>query len=257
MVDDARLASYASSYADNGYVLVKGLFDKDEAAAYREESHALIKRLNRDADPTWASARELTMGNQTELKHCHDVQFYSAAFGKLLVDPRFTDVAAAVMGTPNVQLHHTKLFIKPPEKGSPFPLHQDHPFFPHAKHSMGAAIIHFDDAPLAKGCVRVVPGSHKNGPLEHASEGSFHLPFSEWPLEKSVPCEAEAGDVLFFTYLTVHGSGINTTQEARTTLLVQYRDPADPPLTDQHTGSLGQGMILRGVDPTSRAAATP
>ena len=256
MVDDSQLASYAKEYADSGYVLVKGLLDKAEAAAYREESHALIKRLNRDADPTWASARELTMGNQTELKHCHDVQFYAAAFGKLLVDPRFTDVAAAVMGTENVQLHHTKLFIKPPEKGSPFPLHQDHPFFPHAKHSMGAAIFHFDDAPLAKGCVRVVPGSHKNGPLEHASEGSFHLPFSEWPLEKSVPCEAEAGDVLFFTYLTVHGSGINTTQDARTTLLVQYRDPADPPLTDMHTGSLGQGMILRGVDPTSRASAT-
>jgi phytanoyl-CoA hydroxylase len=255
MVDDAQLASYAQSYAQEGFVLVKGLLDKAEAAAYREESHALIKRLNRDVDPTWGSARELAMGNQTELKHCHDVQFYSGAFARLIVDPRFTDVAAAVMGTPNVQLHHTKLFIKPPEKGSPFPMHQDHPFFPHEKHSMGAAIFHFDDAPLAKGCVRVVPGSHKNGPLEHASDGGFHLPFSDWPLEKSVPCEAEAGDVLFFTYFTVHGSGVNTTSESRTTLLIQYRDPADPPSTDSHAGSLGQGMILRGVDPTSRAAS--
>jgi phytanoyl-CoA hydroxylase len=257
MVDSSQLASYAESYAEKGFVLVKGLLDKAEAAQYREESHALIKRLNRDADPTWGSAREMAMGNQTELKHCHDVQFYSAEFAKLIIEPRFTDVAAAVMGTPNVQLHHTKLFIKPPEKGSPFPLHQDHPFFPHAKHSMGAAIFHFDDAPLAKGCVRVVPGSHKNGPLAHASEGSFHLPFSEWPLEKSVPCEAEAGDVLFFTYLTVHGSGVNTTDQARTTLLVQYRDPEDPPTTDMHTGSLGQGMMLRGVDPTCRSTASP
>ncbi|HZC27722.1 MAG TPA: phytanoyl-CoA dioxygenase family protein, partial [Actinopolymorphaceae bacterium] len=79
MVDDAQLASYAASYAENGFVLVKGLLDQAEAAAYREECHALAKRLN-NPDPTWGSARGLAMGNQTELKHCHDVQFYSGAF---------------------------------------------------------------------------------------------------------------------------------------------------------------------------------
>src|SRR5258706_2051380 len=36
--------------------------------------------------------------------------------------------------------------------------------------------IHFDDAPLEKGCVRVVPGSHKLGPLEHLHDGGHHLP---------------------------------------------------------------------------------
>ncbi|MQA26312.1 MAG: phytanoyl-CoA dioxygenase family protein [Micromonosporaceae bacterium] len=252
MVDEAVV----KAYQENGYVLVKGLLDAEEAKAYREQCHALIERLNHDADPTWDSARELGLGAQTELKHCHDVQFHSAAFSRLIVDPRFTDVAAAVMGTENVQLHHTKMFVKPPEKGSPFPMHQDYPYFPHARHTVGAAIFHFDDAPLEKGCVRVAPGSHKNGPLEHTSEGSWHLPFSEWPLEKSVPCEAEAGDVLFFTYLTVHGSGVNTTDEARTTLLVQYRDPQNIPTQNLHSRSLGQGMILRGIDPTVRAEAS-
>ena len=29
-----------------------------------------------------------------------------------------------VMGTPNIILHHTKAHVKPPGKGSPFPLHQ-------------------------------------------------------------------------------------------------------------------------------------
>ncbi|HEY8456119.1 MAG TPA: phytanoyl-CoA dioxygenase family protein [Actinopolymorphaceae bacterium] len=255
MTDQTQLKAYVDAYEESGYVLVKGLLSKSEAAEYREECHALVERLNRDVDPTWGSARELTMGQQTMLRHCHDVQFYSAAFSKLIIDPRFTDIAAALMKTPNVQLHHTKMFVKPPEKGSPFPMHQDYPYFPHAKHSVAAAIFHFDDAPLAKGCVRVVPGSHKNGPIEHESEGGFHLPFEKWPLESSVPCEAEAGDVLFFSYLTVHGSGINTTSEPRTTVLVQFRDPTDPPTVDRHTQSLGQGMMLRGIDPTSRSAS--
>lgn len=243
---------YARAYRENGFVLVKGLLSKEEAAAYREEAHALIDRLNRDADPTWGSARDLGMG-QTMLKHSHDAQFHSAAFSRLILDPRFTDVAAAVMGTPNVQLHHTKLFVKPPEKGSPFPMHQDAPYFPHAKHSVGAAIFHFDDAPEEKGCVRVVPKSHLGGALEHEGEGGWHLPFDRWPLSDAQPCVAEAGDVLFFTYFTVHGSGVNTSDEPRTTLLIQYRDPEDRPTKDVHTGSLGQGMMLRGVDPSVQA----
>jgi len=250
VTDPDRLAAYAQQYAEEGYVLVKGLLSSEEAAAYRQESHRLLTALNRDDDATWASAADVSGMLPTQLKHLHDAQFYSAAFSRLLVDPRFTEVAAAVLGTPNVQLHHTKLFVKPPENGSPFPLHQDHPFFPHTYHRVGAAIFHFDDAPEEKGCIRVIPGSHRAGPREHDPAGSFHLP--DVPFESSVPQPAQAGDVIFFTYLTVHGSGVNVSNEARTTWLVQYRDPADPVTVRTHEHSLGQGMMLAGVDPTGR-----
>ena len=200
-------------------------------------------------DATWGSSKTIA-GAPTALQQCHDVQFYDANFTRLLLDERFTQTASQVMGTPNVQLHHNKLFIKPPGKGSPFPMHQDAPYFPHDEHSMIAAIIHFDDAPLEKGCVRVVPGSHRLGMLEHLSEGGWHLPFEDYPLEAALACPAQAGDALFFSYLTVHGSGINLSDEARTTLLVQMRDPEDKPTLATHE-SRGQGMMLRGVDPTS------
>lgn len=244
------LDDYAEQYADQGFVLVKGLLSTEEAAAYRVESHRLLAALGPTPDPTWQSAAALTMGAGTRLEHLHDAQFYSAAYSRLMVDQRFTDVAAAVLGTPNVQLHHTKLFVKPPENGSPFPLHQDYPFFPHTHHRVGAAIFHFDDAPEEKGCIRVVPGSHRQGPRDHDPEGGFHLP--DLPFETSVPVPAEAGDVIFFSYLTVHGSGVNVSHEARTTWLIQYRDPADPPAVRMHEHSLGQGMMLAGVDPTGR-----
>ena len=236
-------------YPENGYRLVEGLLSREEALELRSACHALAARLSahKDIDATWGSAKS---ERQTSLLHCHDVQFYDARFSRLLTDERFTDVAAALMDTPNVQLHHDKMFIKPPAKGSPFPMHQDQPFFPHERHSMMAAIFHFDAAPLEKGCVRVVPGSHKLGPLEHQPEGGWHLPFEQYPLNAAVPCPAKAGDVLFFSYLTVHGSGVNESNEARTTLLVQLRDPEDRPSNDEHR-SRGQGMMLRGVDETA------
>jgi ectoine hydroxylase-related dioxygenase (phytanoyl-CoA dioxygenase family) len=245
------LDTLAAHYDQHGYVLVKGLLSTDEAAEYRKRAHELLAVLDR-GDATWASAAEVAVGT-TRLQDLHDVQFYDAAFSRLLVDERFTSVAAAVLGVPNVQLHHTKLFVKPPENGSPFPLHQDHPFFPHTHHRVGAAIFHLDDAPEEKGCVRIVPGSHRDGPRQHVPDGGYHLP--DVPFESAQPMPAEAGDVLFFSYLTVHGSGVNRSGEARTTWLVQFRDPADPPSVRTHDQSLGQGMMLAGVDPTGRRNA--
>ena len=235
-------------YEINGYLHLRGVFSAEEASNYRTEAHDLIERISDRGhnNAAWKSGDKLSMV-KTQLKHCHNVQFESSTFSRLMCDPRITDVAAAIMQTPNVQLHHNKLFIKPPAKGAPFPMHQDHPFFPHENHSMIAAIIHFDDAPEEKGCVRVVAGSHKQGPIEHNAEGNFHLPLDEWPLESATKCEAKAGDVLFFSYLTVHGSGVNVSEEARTTLLIQMRDPADLPTVDRHK-SRGQGMMLRGVN---------
>lgn len=243
-------------YREDGYCVVRGLLTPDEAASMRLRCHELAERLSatRNLDATWGSARAaVAEASATKILHCHDVQFYDAAFTRLICDPRITDVAAACIGSENVELHHTKMFIKPPAKGSPFPMHQDAPYFPHDRHTMMAAIVHFDDAPEKKGCVRVVPGSHKLGMLEHSSEGGWHLPFSQYPIESAVPIEAKAGDVLFFSYLTIHGSGVNHSDEARTTVLIQMRDPSDPPTVRTHE-SRGQGMMLRGVNPTPDAS---
>jgi ectoine hydroxylase-related dioxygenase (phytanoyl-CoA dioxygenase family) len=244
-------AEQIAFYRENGYLLVPGLLTPAETSEYRQECHSLAERLSRERniDATWGSAREAAGGSRdTVILHCHDTQFHSAAFTRLLVDPRFVQAASELLGSPNVQLHHTKMFIKPPEKGSPFPMHQDYPYFPHERHTMMAAIFFFDDAPEEKGCVRVYPGSHRLGPLEHSPEGGWHLPVDEYPLEKAVSCPARAGDVLFFSYLTIHGSGLNTSSEPRTTLLVQFRDPEDRPTQDVHR-SRGQGMMLAGIDP--------
>lgn len=244
-----------SSYREDGYILLKGVFSRNEAAQFRQEAHDLIERLQKTqaTDATWGSARAVKGAADTKLLHCHNVQFHSATLTRLISDPRLVDPVADLIG-PNVQLHHNKLFIKPPEKGSPFPMHQDYPFFPHERDTMLAAIIHFDDAPINKGCVRLLRGSHKRGPIEHLTEGSFHLSLDEYPIEDATPAEAEAGDVLIFSYLTIHGSGVNTSNEARTTLLVQMRAPDDLPTNDAHR-SRGQGMMLRGVDPLAAAGA--
>ena len=235
------------SYDENGFLLIRRFIGPAEASALRTEVHAIAARQGH-TNATWSSVS----GQGTQLEHSHDVQFRSSAFSRLLVDARLTDVFTSLIG-PNVQLHHNKMFIKPPERGSPFPMHQDYGYFPHRGNSMTAAILHLDSAPELKGCVRVYPGSHKLGPLEAVGQ-DHHVDTNRFPLSEATPIEAEAGDLLVFNYLTVHGSGLNTSDEPRTTWLVQVRDPEDEPISEQHQ-SRGQGMMLAGIDPRREAFA--
>ncbi|MEM7340280.1 MAG: phytanoyl-CoA dioxygenase family protein [Actinomycetota bacterium] len=250
-----------AAFRRDGFVVVPSLFSAEEAAVLRAEGHATIERLSarHEIDGTWQSAAEGADAGDAEvthLLHCHDVQFHSAAFTAALAGGRLGATFAALMGTPNVQLHHNKLFIKPAERGSPFPLHQDWPFFPHAQDSLVAAIVHLDAAPEEKGCVRVVPGSHHGGRLRHEGDIDWYLPVADHPPASATPVPAAAGDVLFFTCLTVHGSGVNRSSEARTTWLVQVRDAADEPTVDRHR-SPGQGTMLAGANTTHPPPPSP
>jgi phytanoyl-CoA hydroxylase len=242
-------------WSENGYLHLPSVFTEEEAGFLCDEAHDLLNR-HLDADSGgvsfsgWGSAKKVADG-PLKLFHCHNVQFQSSAFARMMVDPRLTDRMADLIG-PNIQLHHTKMFIKPPEQGAPFPMHQDYPYFPHHDDTMIAAIVHLDDAPVERGCVRVAPGSHKLGPMDHINEGGHHLSTDEYPVAEATAAPAKAGDVVVFSYLTAHGSGVNVSDESRTTVLVQMRNPSDRPMTDGHV-SRGQGMMLRGFDPEADA----
>lgn len=85
-------------YDENGYLLVKGLLSREDALAYRREAHALIDRLSQahaHVESTWGSARELA-GAGTQIFHRHNVEYFSAAFHRLLLDDRLTAPAAGI-----------------------------------------------------------------------------------------------------------------------------------------------------------------
>ncbi len=237
-------------YREEGFTVVSGLFTAEELNDLEEAFDGIVARRTAkkaDADATWRGEEfKKRYGGDMRLFVTHDVQAYSAAWSKVLVHERLTAAFSELMDSPNVQLHHTKLFQKPPEKGSAFPMHQDYPYFPHERHTMMAGIIHISEATEDMGCVCVYPGSHKNGPMPCYEHN--HLNPDEWPIEGAVKCPAQRGDVVFFNYLTVHGSGINASDKTRKTVLLQVRDPADRPTEDAHR-SHAQGLIMRGVHP--------
>jgi phytanoyl-CoA hydroxylase len=239
-------------YNENGYLLVRGVFNSEEVEKMRDGVDNIIERASNaelDRNHTWQGnylpEEEL---KQLVLKGYHDVHYHDASFTRAVNHPSMVSILSKLIG-PNVQLHHSKMLVKPPEKGAAFPMHQDYPYFPHTTHSMLAASIAIDEADTENGCLHVIPKSHKQGPLEHL--GSHHLDHEEYPVEMGKPCEAKAGDVLFFNYLTIHGSGINQSDRMRRNVLFQYRDPADLPKDNGHV-NWGQGLMISGENPTFR-----
>jgi ectoine hydroxylase-related dioxygenase (phytanoyl-CoA dioxygenase family) len=95
----------------------------------------------------------------------------------------------------------------------------------------------------------VVPKSHKLGPI--TTDQGNHLNREQYSLDRGTPCPAQAGDVLFFNYLTIHGSAVNRSNRTRRNVLFQYRDPADLPTVDRHV-DWGQGLMVAGENPIFR-----
>ncbi len=239
-------------YRENGYLLVRNVFTPSEVQAMRDAVDAILQRAasaQKDKSHTWqGSYLPPEVLKKLVVKGFHDVHYHDAVFTRALTHENMVAVLTRLIG-PNVQLHHSKMLVKPPEKGAAFPLHQDYPYFPHTLGTMLAASVHLDDADEENGCLGVVPASHRNGPLEHV--GTYYLDPEKYPLGLAVSCPASAGDVLFFTALTVHGSGINRSQRIRRNVLFQYRDPEDKPLKDVHV-NWGQGLMVAGENPTFR-----
>jgi hypothetical protein len=242
-------------YRAQGYTMAGGIFSPSELDELERELDALMERRRRNSaamDATWQGAWKAGQPT-TQLLHTHDIQAYSAAWARALLHEPFTGALADLLG-PNVALHHTKAFIKPPERGSAFPMHQDYPYFPHTLGTMLAAIVHLSEASEAMGCVRVYPGSHKLGPLPVVNAEQPYVDPQQWPLDRAVPLPARRGDVLFFSYLLVHGSDVNRAPCTRKTALVQVRDPADRPAYTHRDNSHALGLILRGVNPLAHGA---
>merc|ERR1712021_114900 len=76
-------------------------------------------------------------------------------------------------------------------------------------------------------------------------EGVHYVSQSDWPLEAGLPVHAEAGDVVVFSYLTVHCSFPNTSDRIRRMFAFQVKEGSDKPVTSQDQ-SPGAGMVLRG-----------
>lgn len=241
------------AYNENGFHLERGLFDTSTSAELEREFDKVVAQLvdgGEDLDAQWESAIEHGGSVHDEVLHTHNVQNYSARWLEVFRDQRLLDVAEQLIG-PDIVLHHSKLFLKPARHGGSFPMHQDWRYFPTRDDSMIAAVIHLTPATIDMGCFRVVPGSHRLGKKPSTSgravwddPGDYKRFQDEHAGDRARAIEAAAGDVLFFSYTSVHGSGPNRSDRPRKTVLAQLFSGTD--VLDPRSEHAVSGLVLRG-----------
>lgn len=251
------MSDIKASFQENGYYLAKGLFVPDEVKALEADFDRIVRQLTDSGeaiDATWDGGEAAKIASTDDvILHTHNVQKYSRTWLNAFLNERFLGVVEQIIG-PDIILHHSKLFQKPSENGSPFPMHQDWPYFPTVNDSMIAGIIHVSDATDDMGCLRVYPGSHRLGRVEGADGRRQNDVLDQHPIEDATIIEAEAGDVVFFHYFTLHGSMPNRSETTRKTVLCQLYAGTDHVEAGNHHPD--ERMVLRGWNhQISRAAA--
>ena len=236
-------------FQENGYYFAKGVYSPEEIKTMESDFDRVVDQLlksDENVNARWGGRlMDALDGGESVIIHTHNIQSFSGVWMQAFVQEKFLDTTEAIIG-PDIMLHHSKLFCKPPEKGAPFPMHQDWQYFPSVKDSMIAAIIYVSEATDEMGCVRVYPGSHKQlGRTDGMMGSGANVEITEkYPIEDATVLEAEPGDVLFFSYFTLHGSMPNHSNKTRKSVLVQMH-AGDDEIESENRHTNVQ-LVLRG-----------
>ncbi len=152
----------------------------------------------------------------------------SAAFFRSALETKTLDIVERILG-PDIELFlNGQCLYKEPVGGHAKNLHQDGAYFEHRYEGPVASLNYVVDTDLNNGALYVIPGTHKMDMIKHVDTSShLGLDEHEWPWERALPICGKAGDAIFFTVKTVHGSKSNSSNAARPVFIHRYRRADD------------------------------
>jgi len=208
----------ARQWDDDGFVLLKGAFTREEVAAVEHiidpaeaEMEAFLRAETDDGTLFIARADEITFTTHMVARSPE-----LAAFSKHRV---FLDLVYDVIG-PDVRFYWDQAVYKKPHTEAPFPWHQDNGYAFVVPQQYLTCWIPLTAATLENGCPWVVPGLHKLGTLDHRLTDLGFICMEN--TNDSIPVEADPGDVVVFSSLTPHSTGANRTDHTRKAYITQY-----------------------------------
>jgi len=216
-----------SAFQINGFFTVPHFFDASEVKLLQSEIERLklegkLRNVATDGDGSTHSVQK------RNLQVC-PVNPHSEPFRALPFIPKVTQAISELVGDP-VVLRLDQVFLKPAKDGAGTNWHQDNAYFKVADPTRGVAMwIAVHDATIANGTMHMIPGM-QSVELEHKRDPDSDHHVRCWPDEtKEVPCELEAGGVVFFVYGTPHCTKGNSTDKDRAGLAYHFYNAAYPP----------------------------
>jgi ectoine hydroxylase len=220
-------------YQDQGYVLAKGFFDKEEIQLLQraaKEDRELDQHSFSRGDGEGGAVR-LSLWN-----HPGDTIYGMFARCESVVN------SAEKILDDEVYHYHSKMIMKDAKVGGAWAWHQDYGYwyqngvlFP----NLTSAFIAVDPATKENGCMQVIPYSQKLGRIEHVLTGDqagadldrVNEVLKRLPL---VYVEMEPGDTLFFHANMLHRSDQNKSDNPRWSMICCYNAAKNDPYKESH-----------------------
>ncbi len=139
--------------------------------------------------------------------------------------PLFREICTRIYGDAPIACYRAMFMNKPGNAGTQLPWHQDR-WTNLDRDPLVTIWTALDDATADKGCLDVIPGSHKQG-VRNRDHPSAFLSASQVTLADDEPhelLEVEAGEVLLLHNWLLHRSGVNHQGAARGAFSVCYMD---------------------------------
>lgn len=221
-------------FEQDGFVMVRGLFDSEETAILRtaiEQDPQLKASLYDRKDAEGKSTRMATWNHPGE-----------SVYGLAARSDRVVDTMEDILGG-EVYHYHSKLTAKEPYDGGAWEWHQDYGYwynngclFPY----MASVMVALDHCTRDNGCLQVLKGSHLAGRIDHGllegNQVGADLKRVEQLLGnlELVYAQMEPGDGLFFHCNTLHRSDQNRSPNRRWTVLCCYNAARNNPYLEHH-----------------------
>ncbi|MGW0228037.1 phytanoyl-CoA dioxygenase family protein [Actinopolymorpha singaporensis] len=137
-------------------------------------------------------------------------------------DPGILEVVARLLGGAP-RMFQDMALLKPPGGGREKPWHQDNAFFHLVPGTPIVGVwVALDAATEDNGCMRVIRGSHRDGPVRHVHLRDLQICDGNVPIDRGVAVPLPPGGLMFFDGLLQHGTPSNDTTTRRRALQFHY-----------------------------------
>ena len=124
----------------------------------------------------------------------------------------------------NPVLFQEMALLKPPHIGREKPWHQDCAYFDLPLETSVVAIwIALEEATPENGCLHLIPGSHRSGPMPHFKRRDWQICDTDVAVDRGVMVPLKPGGCLFWHGLLHHGSPANHSSLSRRALQYHYK----------------------------------
>jgi phytanoyl-CoA hydroxylase len=219
-------------FQEHGYLVIENLLSQDEIDAALDGMTALLDGTGLDSDVVQFEDElvdELddpaNAPPDVKLDHIRKFMWFaehSEGMAAPSEKPELLDLLSTLVdGEP--EMFQDMALVKPPGGGSEKPWHQDKAYFDVELDAPVVGVwIALDEATAENGCMHVIPGSHRDGPVVHFDRRDWQICDTDVQIDEDVMAPLEPGGALLFDGLLHHGTPPNTSEKRRRALQFHY-----------------------------------